>query len=52
MPNAVLIGEVTFVCSPWHRTWHSKAVETTTPAMSTDLSNASRTWSRNLTSYR
>jgi hypothetical protein len=37
MPNAVLIGEVTYVCSPWHRTWHSKSVETTTPAKRTDL---------------
>ena len=37
MPNAVLIGEVTYVCSPWHRRWHSKAVETTLPAKRTDL---------------
>ena len=37
MPNAVLIGEITYVCSPWHRTWHSKSVETTTPAKRTDL---------------
>ena len=37
MPNAVLIGEITYVCSPWHRKWHAKAVETTTPAKRTDL---------------
>jgi hypothetical protein len=37
MPNAVLIGEVTYVCSPWHRTWHSKSVETTTPPKRTEL---------------
>jgi len=37
MPNAVLIGDVTYVCSPWHRTWHSKCVETTLPAKRTDL---------------
>jgi hypothetical protein len=37
MPNAVLIGDVTYVCSPWHRTWHSKSVETTLPAKRTDL---------------
>jgi len=37
MPNAVLVGEITYVCSPWHRKWHSKAIETTTPAKRTDL---------------
>jgi hypothetical protein len=37
MPNAVLIGEVTYVCSPWHRTWHAKFVETKTPAKRTGL---------------
>jgi len=37
MPNAVLMGEITYVCSPWHRKWHSKAVETITPAKRTDL---------------
>jgi hypothetical protein len=37
IPNAVLIGEVTYVCSPWHRTWHSTAAETTRPAKRTDL---------------
>jgi hypothetical protein len=37
MPNAVLIGEVTYVCSPWHRTWHTRSVETKTPAKRTDL---------------
>jgi hypothetical protein len=37
MPNAVLIGGVTYVCSPWHRKWHAKSVETVPPAKSTDL---------------
>jgi hypothetical protein len=37
IPNAVLAGEVTYVCSPWHRAWHSKSLETISPAMSTDL---------------
>jgi hypothetical protein len=37
MPNAVLSGGVTYVCSPWHRKWHAKSVEATAPARSTDL---------------
>ncbi len=37
MPNAVLVGDVTYACSPWHRAWHSKCVGTTTPAKRTDL---------------
>jgi hypothetical protein len=26
MPNAVFVGEVTYVCSPWHRAWHEQSV--------------------------
>ena len=26
MPNAVLVGEVVPVCSPWHRKWHEQAI--------------------------
>jgi hypothetical protein len=37
MPNAVFIGHITYVCSPWHRKWHSKCAETTTPGKRTDL---------------
>jgi len=37
MPNAVLIGELTYVCSPLHRTWHATAIETILPPKRTDL---------------
>ncbi len=40
MPNAVLLGEVTDACSPWHRRWHIQAVETTLPAKRTSLPDA------------
>ncbi|MEK6371234.1 MAG: DNA-directed RNA polymerase subunit alpha C-terminal domain-containing protein [Acidobacteriota bacterium] len=30
-PNAQLVGEVTNVCSPWHRAWHDTAVATVLP---------------------
>jgi hypothetical protein len=28
MPNAKLIGELTYVCSPWHRRWYEQSVAT------------------------
>jgi hypothetical protein len=37
MPNAVLIGDVTYVCSLWHRKWSAKSAATTHPAKRTDL---------------
>jgi hypothetical protein len=37
MPNAKLVGEVTYVCSPWHRGWYAKAVETKLPPRRTAL---------------
>jgi hypothetical protein len=40
MPNAVLIGEIKFVCSPWHWTWDAKCRETSISARRTDLPEA------------
>lgn len=37
MPNAVLIGEVTYVCSPWHRQWHQQSSTAVQKPKRTDL---------------
>jgi hypothetical protein len=44
IPNMVLIGEVTYVCSPWHRKWHSTSVDNTPPAKRTALPEAVEGW--------
>jgi hypothetical protein len=49
MPNAVLVGEIIPVCSPWHRAWYEqahateqKAKRTQIPATIADLSARGR----------
>src|SRR4029078_349675 len=37
IPNAVLVCEVTPVCSPWHREWHQKSIVTTRKPKGTKL---------------
>jgi hypothetical protein len=37
MPNAVLVGEVMPVCSPWHRTWYGQSLTATLKAKRTDM---------------
>ena len=37
MPNAVLVGEVVPVCSPWHRKWHEQAITTDQKPKRTDM---------------
>ena len=37
MPNAGFIAEVTFVCSPWHREWHTRSWDTPMVAKRTAL---------------
>lgn len=37
MPNCVLVGEVTDVCSPWHRDWHARSVAAAPRAKRTEV---------------
>jgi Bacterial RNA polymerase, alpha chain C terminal domain len=37
MPNAILIGEITWACSRWHRTWSEKSWATPMKAKRTEL---------------
>jgi hypothetical protein len=37
MPNAVLVGEVRRVCSPWHRKWYEEAVAEEQPPKRTAM---------------
>lgn len=40
MPNAILVGEVAYVCSPWHRDWFQRCTGTKLPAKRTNLPKA------------
>jgi len=37
MPNAVLLGEVMHVCSPWHRKWYEQSLAAPHTAKRTDM---------------
>ncbi len=37
MPNAMLVGEVVPVCSPWHRKWYEESLTATQPPKRTDM---------------
>ncbi|MEO8379996.1 MAG: hypothetical protein ABI779_10075 [Acidobacteriota bacterium] len=37
MPNAVLVGEVMRVCSPWHRKWYEEAIAAEQKPKRTDM---------------